>query len=87
MLLFHQVPGITGYIVSEAGLTHGYIIDQPLTNSTDTVQSVTYTIIPRALTTGCADGIPEIIEIKVHPTVIQDFIQRCNFLFKYRWDY
>ncbi len=67
-------PGITGYTASETGLTDGYMIDQQLTNSTDTVQSVTYTIMPRALATGCADGIPKIVEIKVHPTVIQDFI-------------
>jgi len=66
-------PGdLTGYTVSDAGLTNFDQLVQTLTNNTDTVQSVIYSITPRTLSTGCADGPTVDVEIKVNAEPIQD---------------
>ncbi|MCK4630150.1 MAG: gliding motility-associated C-terminal domain-containing protein, partial [Bacteroidales bacterium] len=66
-------PGdLTGYTASDAGLINYDQLVQTLTNNTDTIQSVTYSITPRTLSTGCADGPTVDVEIKVNAEPIQD---------------
>ncbi|MCH7658735.1 MAG: gliding motility-associated C-terminal domain-containing protein [Bacteroidetes bacterium] len=66
-------PGdLTGYTVSDAGLINYDRLVQTLTNSTDTIQSVIYSITPRTISTGCADGPTVDIEIKVNAEPIQN---------------
>ena len=73
------VPGdLTGYTVSDAGLTNFDQLVQTLTNSSDTVQSVIYSITPKTLSTGCADGPTVDVEIKVNAEPIQDLIITNN---------
>ncbi|MBA7541176.1 hypothetical protein ES705_33483 [subsurface metagenome] len=68
-------PGdLTGYTTSDSGLINNDRLKQNLTNSTDTIQSVIYTITPRALETGCADGPFINVEVKVHPRPIDTVI-------------
>jgi len=68
-------PGdLTGYTASDAGLINNDRLIQTLTNSTDTIQSVIYTITPRALETGCDDGPFINVEVKVHPRPIDTVI-------------
>ena len=72
-------PGdLTGYTVSDAGLTNFDQLVQTLTNNSDTVQSVIYSITPRTLSTGCNDGPTVDVEIKVNAEPIQDLIITNN---------
>ena len=72
-------PGdLTGYTASDAGLINFDRLVQTLTNNTDTVQSVIYSITPGTLSTGCADGPTVDVEIKVNAEPIQDLIITNN---------
>jgi gliding motility-associated-like protein len=63
-------PGdITGFS-NASGLTDGSVIGDLLVNHTDTLQSVTYYITPRALPVACADGPVDSVRVVVHPTSI-----------------
>jgi gliding motility-associated-like protein len=50
------------------------IIHFPYENTTDTVQSVYYNIIPRSVGTGCAPGLRDTSEVKVHPDPLQEIV-------------
>ena len=62
--------GITNYSTGLVNLTDGYIIEDSLHNTSPpyTPKQVTYTIIPRAIVAGCADGPSLDAIITVHPT-------------------
>jgi hypothetical protein len=61
-------PAVTGFTANAAGLLHGEKIEDTINNDTDQPQTVTYTITPRALDTGCADGQPIIVVVTINPT-------------------
>jgi hypothetical protein len=61
-------PAVTGFTVSASGLVHGDKIEDTIINATDQPQTVTYTITPRTLDTGCADGDPITVVVTINPT-------------------
>ena len=70
---FSGSPGdLTGDNNPQTGLDESHIINFPYTNTSDTVQSVYYSILPRSEGTGCAPGLRDTAEIKVHPEPMQD---------------
>jgi gliding motility-associated-like protein len=72
-------PGdITGFTPVATGLTDGTAINDQLTNHTTDLQTVTYTITPRSLATGCADGLPVQVVVTVHPDPIDSIAILSN---------
>jgi hypothetical protein len=59
--------GVTGFTATATGLTNGHVIADIINNNTDAPQTVTYTITPRSIDTGC-DGVPIIVTITINPT-------------------
>ncbi|MDT8402138.1 MAG: gliding motility-associated C-terminal domain-containing protein, partial [Bacteroidales bacterium] len=66
--------GLAGNSDPQSGLNRGDIISFPYDNNTDTVQSVYYSILPRAEGTGCAPGLRDTAEVKVHPVPLQELL-------------
>lgn len=67
--------GLSGNTLSQTNLTDSYIITDSLHNSTTgpaKPQVVRYTITPRSIATGCADGPSVVDSITVHPTADTD---------------
>ncbi|HUS86915.1 MAG TPA: gliding motility-associated C-terminal domain-containing protein, partial [Bacteroidales bacterium] len=73
-----SVTGLPGDVTGDTNpgndLPPGYIIMFNYDNNTDTVQSVYYYTLPRSVGTGCAAGIIETSEVKIHPIPIHDII-------------
>jgi gliding motility-associated-like protein len=61
-------PAVTGFTDEATGLLNGARIEDTINNDTDQPQTVTYTIIPRTLGTGCADGQPITVVVTINPT-------------------
>jgi hypothetical protein len=61
-------PAVTGFTGSASGLVHGDKIEDTIINATDQPQTVTYTITPRAIDTGCADGAEVTVVVTINPT-------------------
>ena len=59
---------VTGFTGSATNLEHGHRIQDEITNITNEVQYVTYSITPRALETDCADGVTVNVVIAINPT-------------------
>ena len=59
--------GVTGFTIPSEPVEKDYIIEDVLNNSTDEVQTVTYTIYPVTPITGCASGPAEVV-VTVLPT-------------------
>jgi hypothetical protein len=62
--------GVTGFTASATGLPGGHVIADVINNNTDATQTVTYTITPRSLGTGCADGDPITVVVTINPTPV-----------------
>jgi len=63
---------VTGFTASDSDLLDGHVIIDQITNNTNEVQYVNYTIIPRSLATGCADGQPVTVTVAVNPTPVAE---------------
>jgi gliding motility-associated-like protein len=58
---------ITGNTASAFNLSENYHIAYPYQNSSDTIKSVYYRIMPKNTASGCLPGDTVIVEVKVHP--------------------
>ncbi len=67
--------GVTGFTTPVTGLPKNHVITDTLDNPTDTVQTVTYTIVPES-PGGCGTGPGKIVVVHVNPTpkVIPDVL-------------
>jgi len=73
---------LSGNTAPLTDLTPGYTIMLPYQNSGDTIQSVFYTVTPRAsdATLGCVYDSIRVPEVKVHPVPLQDFFISTPFV-------
>jgi gliding motility-associated-like protein len=62
--------GVTGFTATATGLTNGHVIADIINNNTDAPQTVTYTITPRSIDTGCDDGDPITVVVTINPTPV-----------------
>ena len=65
---------VTGNTTSANDLQVGEHITFDYTNDDDTIQSVFYYITPKNVVTGCANGIIQTVEVKLHPIPIRRLI-------------
>ncbi|MCX6300988.1 MAG: gliding motility-associated C-terminal domain-containing protein [Bacteroidia bacterium] len=73
---------LTGETTARTNLNPGYKIVLPYVNSSDTIQSVYYTVTPKASdgTLGCVYDSIRIPQVRVHPRPLQDFYISTPFL-------
>ena len=65
---------VTGNTSSQTGRIQGYTINYPYQNSSDTIQSVYYNIIPKVDNAICVPGNRVISEVKIHAKTLQNLL-------------
>ena len=62
---------VVGSTAPGFNLTNGQHLNFSYQNNSDTIKSVIYTVVPRAIALGCPDGVTQAPEVKIHSKPLQ----------------